>query len=71
MADYPDVDIWLAALDSDPVWGKKQLNFAQYAPSLLGQGLLDISDIVGLSVEKLAELGSMPYGIANQCLPYP
>jgi hypothetical protein len=68
--EYPDIIPWLASLDTDPIRGKKQLNFVQYGDALSRNGILDLSDIVSLTAEKLQELGGMTFGIANRLVGY-
>ncbi|KAH7924317.1 hypothetical protein BV22DRAFT_1129956 [Leucogyrophana mollusca] len=68
--DYPDVKTWLVSIDSDPVHGRQGLNFAQYGSSLEDNGILDLTDLIYLSSEKLQELTGMKFGIANRLLRY-
>ncbi|KAH9969229.1 hypothetical protein BJV74DRAFT_799394 [Russula compacta] len=68
--EYPDIIPWLASLDADPVCGKKQLNFVQYGDVLSRNGILNLSDVLSLTPEKLQELGRMAFGIANQLIGY-
>jgi hypothetical protein len=67
--EYPDIMPWLASLDSDSFRGKK-LQFAQYGAALFENGIIDLSDVVSLTPEKLQELGGMNFGIANRLIRY-
>ncbi|KAH9966224.1 hypothetical protein BJV74DRAFT_890112 [Russula compacta] len=68
--DYPDIIPLLTSLDGDYFQGKKNLHFAQYGAALLENGILDLSDIVSLTPEKLQDLGEMNFGIANCLIGY-
>lgn len=68
--DYPDIDAWLASLDSDDVRGKKQLNFSQYIEKLHGNGILDLEDLLSLSLDQLQEFSGMNFGTANRVMNY-
>jgi hypothetical protein len=68
--EYPDIMPWLSSLDADPFQGKKQLQFAQYRAALLENGIIDLSDVVLLTPEKLQELGWMNFGIASHLIRY-
>ncbi|KAL0960353.1 hypothetical protein HGRIS_011977 [Hohenbuehelia grisea] len=58
--ECPDLSVWLPWLDQHPTYGKRQENFAQYVAPLTVHAIYD------LSVEKLAELGGMSYGVASR-----
>ncbi|KZP11789.1 hypothetical protein FIBSPDRAFT_937311 [Athelia psychrophila] len=68
--DYPDTDDWLESLDKDPIRGKRQLDFAQYIDSLKSNGILDLGDLLALSLDKLQELSGMNFGVANRVMNY-
>jgi hypothetical protein len=68
--EYPDIMPWLISLDADPFRGKKQLQFTQYGATLFENGIIDLSDVVSLTPEKLQELGGMNFGIANRLIRY-
>lgn len=63
--DYPDTDVWLDSLDKDPIRGKRNLDFSQYAKLLKDNGIFDLEDLLALSTDKLQELSGMNLGIAN------
>ncbi|KAF8227775.1 hypothetical protein L208DRAFT_1379625 [Tricholoma matsutake] len=66
---FPDLDDLLSSLDSHPICGQKNLNYVQYAMGLMAQGILDLSDLLSLTADKVLELSGPPmnYGTAN-CL---
>ncbi|KIL55692.1 hypothetical protein M378DRAFT_90510 [Amanita muscaria Koide BX008] len=61
---------WLESLDTDPVRGKFNLNYAQYGPILGTHGFLEVNDLIDLTSDKLAELGGMTWGTANRILKF-
>ncbi|KAJ6503538.1 hypothetical protein C8R45DRAFT_1091311 [Mycena sanguinolenta] len=52
----PEVETWLAELDSDPIRGRIKLNYSQYGACLIKNGLYELSDVAKVSVDKLIEL---------------
>lgn len=65
---FPDVDVWLSSLDSHPIRGRKNLNYAQFAEGLMAQGILDLGDLISLKADKILELSgpAMNFGTANR-----
>ncbi|KAF9457725.1 hypothetical protein BDZ94DRAFT_1338123 [Collybia nuda] len=68
--DSPELSTWLLELDTDPVRGKLNVNYQQYADALQCAGLLELADLADLAVDKLQELGGMPFGTAKRVLKF-
>jgi hypothetical protein len=72
--DHPkniDIEIWLTQLDTDPVRGKRNIDYSQFGPSLTSLGIYELSDIVVLDVNQLQELvPRLNFGIANRLVTY-
>lgn len=64
--DYPSIEDWLKALDSHLVHGKFKLNYTQYAPKLIENGLIDLGDLIGLSLSELQQVSGMNFGTARR-----
>jgi hypothetical protein len=60
------------ALDSHPICGRKNLNYAQYAEGLMAQRILNLGDLILLTAEKVLELSSssMKFGTANHLIMF-
>ena len=69
---FPDLDDWLSSLDSHPICGWKNLNYVQYATGLMAQGILNLSDLLSLTADKVLELSGPPmnYGTANHLMMF-
>jgi hypothetical protein len=69
---FPDIDMWLSSLDSHPIRGRKNLNYAQHAEGLMAHGILDLGDLVSLTAEKVLELAgpSINFGTANRLMMF-
>lgn len=69
---FPDIDMWLLSLDSHPIRGRKNLNYAQHAEGLMAHGILDLGDLVSLTAEKVLELAgpAINFGTANRLMMF-
>ena len=66
-----DIEVWLAQLDSDPVHGKRQIDYSQFGASFTALGIYELSDIIVLDVTQLRELlPHLNFGIANRLVTY-
>ncbi|KAG6882682.1 hypothetical protein C0992_010978 [Termitomyces sp. T32_za158] len=70
LLDSTDITTWLKSLDTDLICGKLSLDYAQYAPSLITAGFLNLSDMVDLSVEELIKYGKMNVGTAKRVIKF-
>lgn len=68
----PPLEAWLLGLDADPDRGKFNLNFSQFHPIFQKESLVELSDLVGLTTDKVEALGgqAMNFGIANRLARY-
>lgn len=66
----PELSTWLFELNTDPVWGKLNVNYQQYSAALHNAGLLELTDLADLDTDKLVELGGMPFGTAKRVLKF-
>jgi hypothetical protein len=69
---FPDIDMWLSSLDSHPIQGRKNLNYAQHAEGLMAHGILDLGDLLSLTAEKVLELAgpTINFGTANRLIMF-
>ena len=69
---FPDIDMWLSSLDSHPIRGRKNLNYAQHTEGLMAHGILDLGDLVSLTAEKVLELAgpAINFGTANRLMMF-
>jgi hypothetical protein len=67
-APVEDIDIgtWLTGLDSDPIRGRKGLNYQQYTAAFEAKGVLELSDLHDLGAETLMQTFEMNIGMAKR-----
>lgn len=66
----PDLSDWFPELDSHPIRGKRNLNYAQYVEPLSESGFFDLDDLRRLDCHKLCAHTSMNEGTALRILAW-
>ena len=69
---YPLIGLWLNYLDSHPIRGKHQINFARYAAAFQGEGFFAVNQLVldRVTIEKLSNWLGIWKGIADFLIDY-